>query len=127
MTETTSPDTSPLTPEQRAARNWCVLCHLSALTLFLGLPFGNIIGPFLIWIFKKNAYPEVDRHGREALNFQITNTLFALVFLLLAFVFIGIFLLFALAVYAVVLTIVASVQASNGKLYRYPFTLRLIS
>ena len=48
-----------------------MLCHLSALAGYI-IPFGNVLGPLIIWQIKKNEFPSVEEHGKAALNFQIT-------------------------------------------------------
>jgi len=45
------------------------LINLSTLC-FLGIPFGNILVPFLLWD-KNRAYPKVNEVGRKIINFQI--------------------------------------------------------
>ena len=60
----------PSSPESQA-RMWNMLCHLSALAGFV-IPFGNILGPLIIWQIKKNEFPSVEIHGKASLNFQIT-------------------------------------------------------
>ena len=59
-------------------RMWAMFAHLSAL---LGhfVPFGHIIAPFVIWLVKKEQYPFVDDQGKEAINCQISVTIYALV------------------------------------------------
>ena len=42
--------------QEKQSRMWGMLCHLTALTIFLAIPFGNLIGPFVIWILKKDEY-----------------------------------------------------------------------
>jgi glycerate dehydrogenase len=113
-------------PEERKGRTWAMLSHLSALTLFVGIPFGNLLGPLLVWLLKRNEYPLVDEHGKESLNFQLSMTIYALFAALLIIVLIGIPLLVALAVIDAVLVVIASIKASNGEAYRYPLTIRLI-
>lgn len=102
-----------------------MLCHLSALSGFI-IPFGSLIGPLVVWQIKKNQYPIVDDQGKEALNFQITITLAAIVSAILIVVLIGIALLIAVAIASLVFTIIAAIKANNGETYRYPFCLRLI-
>ena len=103
-----------------------IVFPIAALAGFV-VPFGNIIGPLVVWLIKKDAMPLVDQHGKEALNFQITVTLALIVSALLMLVVIGIVLIFVVGIGALVLTIVAAVKVSGGELdYRYPFTLRLI-
>lgn len=102
-----------------------MLCHLSALSGFI-IPFGSLLGPLVVWQIKKNQYPIVDDQGKEALNFQITVTLAAIVSAILIVLLIGIFLLIAVGIASLVFTIIAAIKANNGETYRYPFTLRLI-
>jgi uncharacterized Tic20 family protein len=108
-------------------RTWVILCHLTALSLFVGLPFGNVIGPLVIWLIKKHESPAIDTHGKEALNFQITMSIYTLLAGLSIFVLIGFLLLPAVLVANLVLIVIASIKASNGELYRYPLTIRLIT
>jgi uncharacterized Tic20 family protein len=104
---------------------WAMLCHLSALSGLI-VPFGSLIGPLIIWQLKKNEFPIVDDQGKEALNFQITTLIAAIVSGILIFVAIGFVLLIAVAIASLVLTIIAAIKANNGETYRYPFALRLI-
>jgi uncharacterized Tic20 family protein len=68
----------------------------------------------------------VDDQGKEALNFQITITLAAIVSAILIVVLVGIALLIAVGIASLVFTIIAAIKANNGETYRYPFCLRLI-
>ncbi|WP_416925739.1 DUF4870 domain-containing protein [Ottowia sp.] len=81
-----------------------MFAHLSALAGFI-IPFGNLLGPLIVWQLKKNEMPFVDDQGKEALNFQITVTLALLVSLLLIFVLIGFVLLPIVGLVALVLAI----------------------
>ena len=115
-----------LQPELRQeVRQWAMFCHFSA---FLGLlfPFGNLIGPLIIWQLKKDLHPFIDDQGKEALNFQISVALGALLCILLMVVVIGLPLLALLSVAAVVLVVIAGIKANEGRLYRYPFAWRLL-
>jgi uncharacterized Tic20 family protein len=125
-------------PEQISAaeqqnRTWGMLCHLSALA-GLVIPFGNILGPLVVWLVKKDQMPIVNEYGKEALNFQISVTIYlialSVIAMILAFIAIGVFLfpivgLIALA--DLVLVIIASVKANQGLAYKYPFALHLLS
>lgn len=108
-------------------RTWVILCHLTAVTLFIGVPFGNIIGPLVIWLLKKNDSPSVDAHGKESLNFQISMSLYTFLAGLSCFFVIGIVLLPLALLANLILIIIASIKASNGEFYRYPLTIRLIT
>ena len=107
-------------------RQWAMFAHLSALIGFI-LPFGNIIGPLVIWLIKKETMPFVDQQGKEALNFQITVTIAMVVSSILIVVVIGFVLMFVIGLAALILTIMAGIKANEGVAYRYPFTLRLIN
>jgi uncharacterized protein len=117
-------------------RRWAAMCHLSWL-LGLVLPFGTIIGPLIVWLAKRHDYYEVDVHGKESLNFQITWTLYGALFgglaailafgLKLAFIsiiLIGVLMIGGLAL--AVLPIVAAIRAGAGHSFRYPLTIRFL-
>ncbi len=107
------------------ARQWGMFAHLAALSGLI-IPFGNFLGPLIVWQIKKAEFPFVDEQGKEALNFQITVFIALLVCFLLTFVLIGLLLFPVVGIGALVLTIMAGIKANNGENYRYPFTLRLV-
>jgi hypothetical protein len=109
------------------ARTWAMAAHLSTLCIYIGVPFGNILGPMIVWLIKKEEFPFVDDQGKEAMNFQISMTVYGIVAFILCFVLIGFLLLFALVIMDLALTIVAAVAANRGEYYRYPLTMRFIS
>jgi len=109
----------------REARQWAMFAHLSALIGFV-IPFGNIIGPLVIWQVRKDM-PFVADQGKEALNFQITVCIAAAVCFLLMFIFIGMLLLPVVAIAALVFTVIGGLKANAGERYRYPVALRLIT
>src|SRR5204863_8256405 len=119
---------SPPSPSTSSdVRTWCVLCHASAL---LGLFFhflGHLGGPLIVWLVKRGDSPQIDAHGKESLNFQISMLIYDAIAAILCFVLIGIPILIALWILNTVFVIIASVKASEGTLYRYPFTIRLIN
>lgn len=107
-------------------RNWAMFAHLSS---FAGhvIPFGHIGGPLLVWLLKKDEMPFLNDQGKESLNFQITMTFAFIVAALSLFVIVGFFLLPAVWLFDVIVTIIATVKASEGVAYRYPLCLRLVS
>jgi uncharacterized Tic20 family protein len=112
--------------ENRDERMWAALVHVVALSLFIGIPFGNLIGPLIIWLIKKDQYPFVDQQGKESINFQISMTIYAIISGILVFVVVGIFLLVAIALIDIVLAIIAAVEANQGRPYQYPLTIRFV-
>ena len=108
-----------------SARNLGMLCHLLALSGIL-IPFGNIIGPLIVWLMKKKEVPFVDDQGKESLNFQITATLAMLILSPTICIGVGFVILPLLGIAVIVFSIIAGVAAGGGTAYRYPATLRLI-
>lgn len=106
-------------------RQWAMFAHLSALAGVI-IPFGNLIGPLVIWLMKKETMPFVDQQGKESLNFQITVTIAMMISAILIIVVIGFVLMFVIGIAALVLVIMAAIKANEGVAYRYPFTIRLI-
>lgn len=106
-------------------RTWATFTHLAAVAGFI-IPFGNIFGPLAVWLAKREGMPFVDEHGKEAVNFQISVTIYTAIIVLLMFVAIGFLLLAAEVIVVVVLMILAAVKANNGESYRYPLTIRMI-
>ena len=106
-------------------RTWALVAHLSA---FAGhvFPFAHIIAPLVVWLMKRETSAFVDQEGKEAVNAQITFTIYAFVCGVLCFVLIGFPLLLALYVANVVFVIIAAMRANEGRPYRYPFILRLV-
>src|SRR3984893_12229020 len=107
-------------------RTWTVLCHASALGGFFVPWAGHILGPLIIWLAKRGDSPEIDAHGKESLNFQISMLIYSLIAGVLCLVLICWVVLSILHILNLVLVIIASIQASEGKLYRYPISIRLI-
>jgi uncharacterized Tic20 family protein len=130
MNDSSSGDQVALGSERGAfsadERKWAFFAHLSALSGVI-VPFGNVLGPLIIWQIKKDEMPFVAQQAKEALNFQITVSLALLACFLLFIVVIGVFLLPVVGIGALVLTIIAAVSANDGKPYRYPFTWRPVS
>ena len=103
-----------------------MLCHLSALSGII-IPFGHIIGPLIIWLMKKDQYSEVDRQGKEALNFQISATIYLMIAGILVLLLIGFLLLAVIGVFALVCTIIASVKSANSERFNYPLSINIIN
>ncbi|MBS1811987.1 MAG: DUF4870 domain-containing protein [Acidobacteria bacterium] len=107
-------------------RNWALICHLSGLAGFTGIPFANVIAPLIIWMMKKDQSWFVNDQGKEAVNFQISLTIYVIIAAILIILLIGIPLLFVLGIGGLILMIVAAMKANEGVTYRYPLTIRFI-
>ncbi len=125
MSDIIDPPPAPSDSPAPESRQWGLFAHLSALVGLI-IPFGNILGPLIIWQIKKAEMPFVDDQGKEALNFNITVALAFVVAFILSFVLIGLLLMPLIGLAWLVFAIIAAIKANNGEYYRYPFTLRLV-
>src|SRR6266513_5933056 len=114
------------TSQAGSVRTWCVACHLSALAGFVVPALGHILGPLIVWLIKRGDSSEIDAYGKEALNFQISMLIYNLVAGVLCLVLIGFAILAILHILNVVFVIIAALKTSEGQMYRYPLTIRLI-
>ena len=109
------------------------LCHLSSFASFI-IPLGNILGPLVVWLLRKDQLPQVDMHGKAALNFNISITIYGVIgiaiSLALMLVLIGFLLIFvvfaAIFVWWMVATVVAAVKAGSGEFWEYPLSIRFL-
>lgn len=123
------PAPPPVAADQ--ARQWAAIAHLSALVgLVSGLSF---LGPLIVYVVKRDEHPFVRDQAAEALNFNISFTIFivalvlatfVLFFLLVGILLIPVIILAALA--WLVLVVVGALAASRGEAYRYPLTFRFM-
>ncbi|MFH7242819.1 MAG: DUF4870 domain-containing protein [Spirulina sp.] len=89
----------------------------------LGLLTG-FIGPLIIYLVTED--PEVKRHARIALNWQISLLIYLFVSVILMFVVIGFFLFFIALLLDLVFCIMAALKANDGIAWKYPLTIPLI-
>src|ERR1700685_4202217 len=125
MSEPSDQPSSGGTPTEHE-RTWGMLAHLSALAGLVIPLLGIVLGPLVVWLTRRDDSPFVAAHAKEALNFNISVLLGALVCVVLTLMFVGILLGLALFIAWLVLTLIAAIKASEGETYRYPFSLRLL-
>jgi len=99
---------------------WSILCHLS---FFLGVGF---LLPLVVYLAMRKESVFAAENAREALNFHISVILYCILCIPLTFVLIGIPLIVAIIITTLVFAIIAAVKTSNGEIYRYPLTIRLV-
>lgn len=131
------------------------LIHISAFAGFI-FPFGHIITPLIAWQTLKDRSPFLDEQGKEAVNFNLSYTLYAFL-LSLTFIpfaigsffsnsnnfnnfhmnfdfntnnilgFIGLGTVTGIVyLLGIALVIIASMKAKEGENYKYPFTIKFI-
>jgi uncharacterized Tic20 family protein len=106
-------------------RSMGMLAHLAGYA-GLAFPFGSVLGPFLVYILKRDESAYVEDQAREALNFQLTIALASVVSIVLMFVLIGFALIFVVGIWWLVGTAIGATKANAGEWYRYPATIRFV-
>jgi uncharacterized protein len=122
------PPTSPQQPAAPAATSaalspeqdvqWGSFAHLGGVL--------GVLPSLIIWLVFKDRGSFTNTEAKEALNFQITLIFGYIISAILWIVFVGYLLTWAVWIVGVVFSIIAFLQAKDGKHYRYPFAIRLI-
>ncbi len=117
----------------RKTRQWAMFCHLGGLANFTWVPGAGIILPLVLWLSKREDHPFIDRAGRDAVNFQISASIYYIVIwvtiAVLKWLIIGKLFFWVPMVYILVqagLAIKAGIRAGEGRSYDYPFVIRFI-
>lgn len=103
-----------------------VLSHLSPLIGHF-IVVGHLLVPLVILLWKGKESDYIDYHAREALNFQISMTIYWIITVVLCFVLIGFLIALGLLIFELIVIIMAAVKASDGEPYRYPLCIRFLS
>jgi uncharacterized protein len=115
------PPTLPADPvPTQDEKNLALIMHVLSLVGF------SLIGPLIVWLVKKDESAFINAQGRELLNFQISFLIYAIVCIPLCFVLIGIPLLIVVGLASFILTIIGLVKATEGKIYRFPVTIKML-
>ena len=107
----------PLSPSDE--RMWATLAHVGPILV-------GFLAPLIIWLVFRERSRFVDDQGKEALNFQISLTVAYVVGVITIPIIIGVFILLAAWILAIVLGIQGAIVAGRGEPYRYPFNWRVI-
>lgn len=102
-----------------------------ALLAHAGTFIGGFIVPLVIWLVKKDESEYIGEHAKQSLNFQISMFIYAIGGMFISFlfmiIFIGAFLMILLvlgvSILSLVTVILASINASQGKHYKYPLSI----
>ena len=108
-------------PVPSDSKGWAAAAQLIPL---IGLSF---VAPLVIWLIKRDEDAYVEYWSREALNFQISLLIYALIGAVTIIIIVGIFILIAVAIGGLVLMIIAGVKAASGEFWRYPLTIRFVN
>lgn len=109
---------TPLRPDEE--RTWATLAHIGGIIL-------SFVAPLVVWLVFRERSRFVDAEAKEALNFQITLLIVAIALAILTPLTFGIAgILYLAFIPALVFMILAAVEASKGRPYRYPVSIRMI-
>ncbi len=118
-----------LTAPSKDERLWGMLAHVSAFAMYFTV-IGHIVGPLIIWLSKRDGSPFIDDQGKEALNFQISWTIYMIgsfvLFITVIGAIIAIPLFVVLPIFHIVCMIIAAIKANDGVAFRYPLTIRIL-
>jgi uncharacterized Tic20 family protein len=111
----------------RTNRQLIVLTHLSQLvTLVIG--FGSLILPLILWVTNKEKVHQMDVHGKQILNFQISLLIYSLICIpLILFFGLGLLGFIALGIISIIFPVINAIKASHGQKPKYPLSLSFIS
>jgi uncharacterized Tic20 family protein len=96
---------------------------LFAIIAHIGGIFLGFIPALVVYLVKKDSPGWVLDNAREALNWQITMFIIAVVLMLSV---IGAILLWVLWIVNVVFCTLGTLKSANKEAYRYPFAIRLV-
>jgi hypothetical protein len=102
-----------------------IFLHISQLAGYIVPGLGFIL-PLVLWLTNRDK-PDVDRHGKEVVNFMIIIVASLFLSGLLCLILIGFLLLPVVLIFQLVCVIVAVVKAGNDEFFRYPMLVRFIS
>ncbi|WP_298556434.1 DUF4870 domain-containing protein [uncultured Algibacter sp.] len=104
-----------------------VITHLSQLiTLVTG--FGSLLLPLVLWLTQKEKVYQMDTHGKNIINFQLSLIVYCLICIPLILLFgLGLLGFIVLGIISVIFPIVNAIRASRGETPTYPLSLNFIS
>jgi len=112
-------DYTPVITPTSDEKTLAILAHI--LTII-----SSFIAPLIIYLIKKDDSAYVAEHAKESLNFQITMFILYIISVVLMLLLIGFLLIWLLSIANIILVIIATIKASENKMYLYPINFRLL-
>ena len=111
----------------RQDRQLIVLTHLSQLiTLLTG--FGSLILPLILWTTQKEKVDQMDEHGKNIINFQLSLIVYCIICIpLILFFGLGLSGFILLGIISIIFPVINAIKASNGEMPTYPLSFNFIS
>ncbi len=105
--------------ENDNSKFWLITLHLSNF-------FCIVVIPLIIWAWKKDEDPIIDKQGKDVINFQLSMMIYLFASSILVFVLVGIVLLLVLGGYITFITIINTMKVIADNDYKYPLTINFI-
>ena len=117
---------------------YLLLMHLSQFLGFIVPGFGFIV-PLIMWLTNKDNSTNVDKHGKNIINFRISMFIYCVTAGVLFFISIvmytwhlfgipfGISILAILGILQFVFIIIAAIKANNGEYWKYPLAIKFLN
>jgi uncharacterized Tic20 family protein len=93
--------------------NWRLYLELLALTGFV-FPFGQILGPLVLWLIKKDTSSQVSEEGKKVINYHMSWTIWGLLSCGLGFL------------PWIIITLVSIIKAGNNQPFNHPLTISFL-
>ena len=103
----------PSLPPSPPATNWRLYLELLSFTAFI-FPLGNILGPLVLWLVKKDTIPLVNEEGKRVINFNLSWTLWSIATCGLGFIA------------WVIIAIISTLKAANNERFEHPWTIAFL-
>ena len=110
----------------REDKNLLVVAHLSQLLDFV-TGIGGFIVPLVLWLTQREKVHNMDEHGKQILNFQISTFIYSIICIPLIFLFgLGILGFIALGLLVLIFPIINAIKAANGEATYYPISIQFL-
>ncbi|WP_303316296.1 DUF4870 domain-containing protein [Flavivirga abyssicola] len=104
-----------------------VITHLSQL-IALVTGFGSLLLPLVLWLTQKEKVYQMDKHGKNIINFQLSLIVYFIICIPLILLFgLGLLGFIILGIISIVFPIVNAIKASKGEVPTYPLSFNFIS
>ncbi|QRM90610.1 DUF4870 domain-containing protein [Lacinutrix sp. WUR7] len=112
---------------KREDKQLLVITHLSQLiTLVTG--FGSLILPLILWVTQKEKVQQMDVHGKNIINFQLSLIVYCIICVPLILLFgLGLLGFMVLGIISIIFPIINAIKASNGETPTYPLSFNFIN
>ncbi len=107
------PPEIPSLPPSPPATNWRLNLELLQFAGFF-VPAGNILGPLILWLIKKDTIPQVNEEGKKVLNFNLSWTLWMIVSCGLG------------VIPWIIIAIISTLKAANNERFDHPWTIAFL-